>query len=530
MPLRQIKAAMREAKLRIEASTFFYLGAPYLMRMGCLSTEALNGCENIEHTRRIKTTRSFGSSVLLQLVAIVAALIAFSASAGEESERSQTYKHQDNTGHITSAAEDASPVPNSSAQEAFAKYGSSIYQVRIINIKSENLSSSGSGFFIHDGSYFATNYHVVSSVVFEPEEYKIIIELGDDETELKIAAIDVVNDLALLKAPTQQAALQLKTNPPEQGERLFSVGNPHNLGMTIVEGTYNGLAEDYIFDRIHFSGAINPGMSGGPTINGEGEVVGINVQTGGNQLGFLVPVEKLIALVADHFTPRPSAPVNTDASFDPSGDSDASEEYLALQETIGKQVHATTSKIIDDIVKLQSWPTEELAGETVIAKLHPGFSCWGNSHKNKKKHLSRVNKGCSSQQFIYIRPRLNTGYFEYKFELLNGEGWPSGAFYRYASRNFSNDRAPNRASEKDVENFNCIDEVLAAGDSRPKRKVSYCSRTYKKFPNLFDSFFLSVTLNQKNQALMETFWLTGVSKQASQSFLTKFLAQRGSSK
>ena len=49
-----------------------------------------------------------------------------------------------------------------------------------------------------------------------------------------------------------------------KGERIYAMGNPLDLGFTIVEGTYNGLVDKSYDERIHFSGAINPGMSGGP--------------------------------------------------------------------------------------------------------------------------------------------------------------------------------------------------------------------------------------------------------------------------
>ncbi|MEZ5581942.1 MAG: hypothetical protein R3F37_03415 [Candidatus Competibacteraceae bacterium] len=47
--------------------------------------------------------------------------------------------------------------------------------------------------------------------------------------------------------------------------------------MTIVEGTYNGQLDKSLYEKIHFTGSINPGMSGGPTINRDGAVVGVNV-------------------------------------------------------------------------------------------------------------------------------------------------------------------------------------------------------------------------------------------------------------
>ena len=44
------------------------------------------------------------------------------------------------------------------------------------------------------------------------------------------------------------------------------MGNPLDLGFTIVEGTYNGFVEKSYNPRMHFTGAINPGMSGGPAV------------------------------------------------------------------------------------------------------------------------------------------------------------------------------------------------------------------------------------------------------------------------
>ena len=77
------------------------------------------------------------------------------------------------------------------------------------------------------------------------------------------------------------------------------MGNPLDLGFTIIEGTYNGLVDRTYNDRVHFSGALNPGMSGGPTVSAEGQVVGVNVATrrGGQLLSFLVPARYAAALL-----------------------------------------------------------------------------------------------------------------------------------------------------------------------------------------------------------------------------------------
>ena len=55
------------------------------------------------------------------------------------------------------------------------------------------------------------------------------------------------------------------------------MGNPHDLGMTIIEGTYNGLIQTSRFQKILFSGSLNSGMSGGPAMDDKGRVIGVGV-------------------------------------------------------------------------------------------------------------------------------------------------------------------------------------------------------------------------------------------------------------
>ena len=412
------------------------------------------------------------------------------------------------------------------AEQAFAQFGSSIYQVRIINVKSKNLNSSGSGFYVGDGQHFATNYHVVSSVVLEPEEYKIIIEKNEQEIELEVEAIDIVNDLAVLSIPQPGEPLALREKLPSKGEKMYSIGNPHNIGMTIVEGNYNGLVDDYVFDRIHFSGALNPGMSGGPTIDASGRVVGVNVQTAGNQVGFLVPANKLSDLLQGVLGPAayesvglPPLPLDTEAQ----GAAPMS-VYKELQKSIGVQISAATDAIIDEI-NSREWPLDELSGATVTGKVHPGFHCWGQSDTDEKKNILTVVKTCNSRQSIYVSRELNSGFFEYEFRYLEGEGWPEAAFYRYATQEFSRGRPSNRAGEDDVENFTCVDDIVQMKGNGIRRKTAYCARAYKKYPNLYDVFYMGVTLNKGNKALMEHFCLSGVSKDKSNAFLARFIKQ-----
>src|SRR5256885_623492 len=131
-----------------------------------------------------------------------------------------------------------------------------------------------------------------------------------------LLALDVPRDLAVVKM--DRAGLPYFDFDPRalgarlpKGERIYAMGNPLDLGFTIVEGTYNGLVDKSYDERIHFSGAINPGMSGGPVAGSDGRVVGVNVakRLAGEQVGFLVPARFAATLLA---RAEGSAPMTAD--------------------------------------------------------------------------------------------------------------------------------------------------------------------------------------------------------------------------
>ncbi len=119
---------------------------------------------------------------------------------------------------------------------------------------------------------------------------------------LQVLAMDVRNDLAIVAAADdlELPPLKLRTEIPAQGERAWSIGFPLNLGLTITEGVANGLVENSIEQRIHYTGAINGGMSGGPALDRRGHVYGVNVSvvTGRQLVGFVVPAKHIPALLA----------------------------------------------------------------------------------------------------------------------------------------------------------------------------------------------------------------------------------------
>ncbi len=137
----------------------------------------------------------------------------------------------------------AQAVQADSAEQLFARYEPALLQVRVLENASGAKASIGTGFVLEQPNLLVTNYHVVSEAVLFPEKYQLEY-LAQDQSkgQLQVLAVDVINDLALVKTdyqPAQRFAIQ--PAKPVQGVTLYSLGNPHDLGMILVPGTYNGL-------------------------------------------------------------------------------------------------------------------------------------------------------------------------------------------------------------------------------------------------------------------------------------------------
>lgn len=398
------------------------------------------------------------------------------------------------------------PALSNPAEQVYAEYSKSIVQVKIVEVNAESQSALGTGFFVADGNYLATNYHVVSSVAMEPKKYRIEVEFEDEKYDLDLITVDVVNDLAVLKSPVTGVPLKLAKKEPIRGSKLYSIGNPLDLGMTLVEGVYNGLVADRFFDQIHFAGAINSGMSGGPTLSEKGEVVGVNVASAGNQVGFLVPVKFLHILLEDALDEAPH------------------EEDLFAD--IRRQIDGATTYMIDRLLE-QEWPRENIGDAVALGQVDPAVECWGDSHKDKESKLNVISKGCKNRESIFISHDFFSGFIEYEFHYHEGEGWPSISLYRYMSNSAGGARPGNRASKDYVGNYECMEEVVKPEEAQVKSKVMYCVRPYLKFADLFDVLYMEVTLDKEDKSILSHYTLAGVTKANADRFLQRFITELG---
>jgi S1-C subfamily serine protease len=389
--------------------------------------------------------------------------------------------------------------------ELFERIKRRVAQVRIIERRSGTRSAIGSAFFVSAEGHALTNYHVISSVVHHPEDYTAELVREGNELEpvpVRLLAVDVVHDLAAiqLEGPVQDW-FELEAQEPPQGARLFAMGNPHDLGTTIVEGTYNGLVQDALYDKVHFSGAINPGMSGGPTVTGQGKVVGVNVATLGNQLGFLVPVAHARVLLARARAVKEAAPPS-------------------LLAAVGTQLLENQQRITEQLLAAPL-PTQPLGDYRVPGRWRPFLKCWGDTPYEPERPYTVTRYQCSSEEDLYLSSEHRSGVVAYDHVSLTSGKLGTLRFSALASSMFSDDPGGLMATQEDVTNFRChVDFVQVGG--LPVR-AALCLRAYKKFPGLYDLELRAATLNQNTTGVQTSLTLAGFSADNARALARRYL-------
>jgi serine protease Do len=163
----------------------------------------------------------------------------------------------------------------------------------------------GSGFVISPDGVIVTNNHVIDNAI----DIKVTL---DDGTELpaKLLGADPKSDLAVLKiqAPHPLATIAWgDSDKLKLGDQILAIGNPFGIGTTVTAGIVSARGRDLhsgpYDDFIQIDAPINHGNSGGPLVDRDGNVVGINTAiyspNGGSVgVGFAIPSSEAKAIVA----------------------------------------------------------------------------------------------------------------------------------------------------------------------------------------------------------------------------------------
>jgi hypothetical protein len=378
-----------------------------------------------------------------------------------------------------------------------------VLQVRVLNRETGKKSSIGSGFIVGDGHQLATNYHVISQVILEPELFYISYIANDgSEGELTLLALDVAHDLALLGA--EQAlgdAIELSPLPP-RGAPIFAMGNPLDLGLSISVGTNGGILNQTDDSRILFSGSLNPGMSGGPTFNERGEAIGINVSTARNDISFIVPSRFLTELItrADN------------ADF--AGKDDMKAE-------VARQVLAYETRYIKQLLAAD-WSSLNLRQFELPGVISPTVRCWDNSAKlSAAARYKRYQIRCANQNHVYLDgDNKFVGRLIYEYYWLESDELNALQFYNlYETLN--NDQIDSKPGRDIASNFNC--ETWFINVSSQQMKSNLCRREYLEYPGMSDVLFTAALTGHANKGFFVTLILTGVDFDSTLPLIQRFL-------
>lgn len=377
------------------------------------------------------------------------------------------------------------------AKTLFEEKQRSVFQIRVIDLASGNRYSIGSGFSIDTSGAIATNFHVIASYAHAPEKYRIEAVRWDGSVQaLTLIAIDVIHDLAIVSSnSTPEPALTLSTQSLSKGARIYSMGNPMDLGMTIIEGTYNGLVENSRFQKILFSGSLNGGMSGGPAINEAGEVIGINVSKGGEQISFLVPAEHLAKLMTEEVT------LGVERDFQ----AEISAALLAEQQSFYSDMLAgiEANKSLGDL----------MVPDNPVASL----KCWGHSVDEEGQQYEAAHQHCQSQDEIFVSDDLYIGDFRFDVEKITSDHLNRFQFYNLLEQRFSHSSFYNSSSKEQTGRFECVDDqvVLDSGSW----KISTCFRQYLKHTGLYDASMIMASLDFPQRAAVVKLAASGISRE-----------------
>jgi S1-C subfamily serine protease len=176
----------------------------------------------------------------------------------------------------------------------------------------ETQRALGSGFVIDKAGHIVTNYHVVQGASVIQVSFS-----NNERFKAKVVGVDPSTDVAVLKVNVKSRALRTLTlgssDSVRVGDQVIAIGNPFGLDRSVTAGIVSAVQRRIespnnlsIAHVIQTDAALNHGNSGGPLLNAQGEVIGVNAQieTGGQTqgnvgIGFAIPINTVKDVVAE---------------------------------------------------------------------------------------------------------------------------------------------------------------------------------------------------------------------------------------
>jgi serine protease Do len=407
----------------------------------------------------------------------------------------------------------AAPDVSSAAQEIYASAPPRLLQIRTVVADAGRQTSIGSGFLVSADGLAVTNYHVVSQVALEPKTYRLEYTAADGgHGDVSVLGVDLPNDLAIVRLDKHDApfftfdAVAIAGDLPK-GERLYSMGNPLDLGFTISEGTYNGLVEHSYTEQIHFTGALNPGMSGGPTVTAQNSVVGINVATrrGGQLISFLVPARFAAALL-ERVRNRAAPP--------------------DLRAEVARQLTEWRAELYKEFAE-KGFRPDAIGPYLAPAPTAPWFNCWSQTNAGAvpKPRASINSTQCSSETGLFIASDLHAGAIEISHSFVRTVDLNQFQFAAVLTQQSQPRLVGGGPFRKWYTPERCHEDFVSAvtGADHPPLRVVWCAHAYRPFEGMYDVVVTAVTQDDGSEALVSRLSLQAVGYDDAMSLGKRFL-------
>ena len=193
------------------------------------------------------------------------------------------------------------------AKDSVAYITSTVYQQTFF-FEMVPTRALGSGFLISPDGRILTNNHVISG------SSKIEVRFADGSRYTgKVLVADRADDLAMIQIDPKKKVPFLKLGDSDAlqvGQKVLAIGNPFGFSGTLTTGVVSSLGREIRNENSTLEGlvqtdaAINEGNSGGPLLDSQGNVIGINTAilapSGGNiGIGFAMPINRAKAMLED---------------------------------------------------------------------------------------------------------------------------------------------------------------------------------------------------------------------------------------
>jgi serine protease Do len=391
----------------------------------------------------------------------------------------------------------------------YSKLGRQVYQVRTARGVSDPKSSYGSGFVVSQDGIIVTNFHVISEALFSQSPLHIYVVVGNERVEARLIKTDVRNDLALLVIPRHfEHWLELSDNEPAQGDKVFSLGMPEDLNMSIVDGTYNGVLRYGPFDRIHLSSPINSGMSGGPTVDAQGQVVGVNVSRYlfSSNIAFAVPAARVRALIKG--AKAAEAP-----------------KVAELKTSVGRDLYALQDELTTMILTDSARYSKKM-GSWAVFEASDMLKCWNRTIETKSDaKFARVEQSCDLGHAVFVKTDVQVAQVSMDLDWLENKGLNTLRFFSLLGQTYDSSYLYNDDPDdpgRDFSEYRCSENRVLTERGVPLQ-AAVCLRAIIEFPDLYELKIKLATLKKSTSNVVARAEFSGFSLENSQKLTSRFL-------